>query len=80
MQSRVDSFMEAVTNTAIGFCVSLVTWIVVAWAYGIPMTWVTNLSITGIFTVVSIARQYVLRRAFNGRSVWATITQKGKMS
>ena len=76
-QSRIDSFMEALTNTAIGFIVSLVTWIVVAWAYGIPMTWATNLSITAIFTVVSIARQYVLRRCFNGRSVWAAITEKG---
>lgn len=76
-QSRVDSFMEALTNTAIGFGVSLVTWIVVAWAYGIPMTWATNLSITGIFTVVSIARQYVLRRLFNGKTVWQSITGKG---
>lgn len=78
-QTRIDSFMEALTNTAIGFLVSLATWISVAWAYAIPMTWVTNLSITAIFTVVSIARQYILRRLFNGRSVWATITLKGSI-
>ncbi len=69
-QSRMDSFMEALTNTAIGFLVSLVTWIVVARIYGIPMTWATNLSITLIFTFVSIIRQYVLRRIFDGRSPW----------
>jgi len=67
-QSRIDSFAEALTNTAIGFLVSLVTWIVVARMYGIPMSASTSLSITAIFTVVSIARQYVLRRIFDGRS------------
>jgi hypothetical protein len=45
--------MESLTNTAIGFIVSLVTWIVVA-------------------------RQYVLRRLFNGRTPWAAI--RGCMS
>lgn len=72
-QSRIDSLMESLTNTAIGFVVSLVTWIVVARLYGIPMSWSTNLSITAIFTVVSVARQYVLRRLFNGRTPWAAL-------
>lgn len=72
-QSRIDSFCEALTNTAIGFLVSLVTWLIVARAYGIPMTTTTSLSITFWFTLVSVARQYVLRRLFNGRTVWAAI-------
>lgn len=72
-QAKIDSFMEAVTNTAIGFFVSLLAWVVIAWAYGIPMTWGTNLQITGWFTVISIARQYLLRRAFNGKTPWAAI-------
>lgn len=75
-QSRIDSFMEAVCNTFIGFWVSLGTWVVVAWALSIPMTWSKNLLITGIFTVVSIARSYLLRRLFNGRSIWLTITNR----
>ena len=79
LQSRIDSFMEAATNTAIGFIVSLATWVAVAWAYDIPMTWSTNFQITGIFTVVSIIRGYALRRLFNGRSVWAAITSKGSI-
>lgn len=77
-QSRIDSFMESITNTAIGFGISMLTWSIVAWAYGIPMTVSTNLQITGIFTVVSIARQYVLRRIFDGRSPWAAL--KGKFA
>lgn len=72
-QSRIDSAMEAVVNTVIGFIVSLITWHFVAMAFGIPMTLGNNLLITGIFTVVSIVRQYVLRRLFNGRSPWQAI-------
>lgn len=72
-QSRIDSLMEALTNTAIGFLVSLVTWIVVARIYGIPMSAGTSLSITAIFTVVSVLRQYVLRRIFDGRSPWQAL-------
>lgn len=65
--------MEAVCNTAVGFVVSLLTWAVVAWAFGIPMTWAKNLAITAIFTLVSIARSYALRRLFNGRSIWTSL-------
>lgn len=72
-QSRIDSLAESLTNTAIGFAISLVTWIVVARMYGIPMSAGTSLSITAIFTIVSIARQYVLRRLFDGRSPWQAI-------
>lgn len=74
-QHRIDSFMEAITNTAIGFIVSLVTWHFVAQGFGIPMPLSTNLQITAIFTVVSIVRQYVLRRLFDGRTVWQSIKQ-----
>lgn len=73
MQTRTDSFMEAITNTAIGFIIALVTWHFVAMAFGIPMPLSTNLVITAIFTVVSIIRQYVLRRLFDGRTPWAAI-------
>lgn len=64
-QSRAGSFLEASLNTASGFVVSLVVWHFLAAAYDIPMPLVTNLEITGIFTVVSIARSYLWRRAFN---------------
>ena len=72
-QSKADSFMEAVTNTAIGFVISLITWHFVAAWMRIPMTMEKNLIITGIFTIVSIIRGYVLRRMFDGRTVWQTI-------
>ena len=73
-QRRIDSFAEAVTNTAIGFVVAFVTWHFVSLAYGIPMDVGTNLQITAIFTAVSIARGYLLRRAFNNRSPWQALS------
>jgi hypothetical protein len=75
-QSHIDSLMEALTNTAIGFVISLITWAVVAWLLAMPMSWGENFEITGIFTVVSVARAYLLRRAFNGRSVWEAIKDR----
>ena len=66
-QTRTMSLVESLTNTAVGFGVSLLTWVVVVRLYGLPMSWFDNLTITAIFTVVSIARQYVLRRWFNRR-------------
>lgn len=72
-QTRIDSFMESVTNTFIGWFVSLLTWLVVAWWMNIPMTWGESLLITGIFTAVSVIRSYTLRRVFNGRLPWRAI-------
>lgn len=64
-QSKRGSLVEACLNTASGFVVSLIVWHFVARAYGIPMPLGTNLEITGIFTIVSIARSYLWRRLFN---------------
>jgi hypothetical protein len=72
-QHKMDSLFEALTNTAIGFFVSLVTWYFVAAAMNIPVTMSENLIITGVFTVVSICRGYVLRRLFDGRSAWQSL-------
>lgn len=72
-RTRIDSFMEAATNTGIGFFLSLVVTVMVFRAYGLPTSLGQNAAITGIFTAVSVLRSYALRRIFNGRSVWAAI-------
>ena len=63
-QSRRMSLIETVTSIAIGFAVSVVLTAVVMPAYGHAVTLGDNLQITGIFTVASIARGYLVRRAF----------------
>jgi hypothetical protein len=73
-QSRIDSVMEAVTNVVIGTVIyTAVNYTLLAWMLGIPISVGKSLSISALFTVVSIARSYFIRRAFNGRSVWETI-------
>ena len=74
-QTRIDSFMETLTNTFVGFLISLITTVIVFPLYGIKTHFHDQAAITGIFTVVSILRQYILRRLFNGRTIWWTIRE-----
>jgi hypothetical protein len=70
-QSRIDSLMEAVTNTAIGLVVSTIAnYFVIPLVLGVTMSHGQNIALAAIFTVISIGRSYILRRAFEGRSVW----------
>jgi len=64
-QPRIYSLIESVANVAIGFGVALVTQIVVFPIFGLHATITDQLGIAAIFTVVSIARSYMVRRLFN---------------
>lgn len=75
-QARIDSFMEAVTNTLVGFTVSLITQLVLVRLYNVPISFSTSMQFVGWFTVISVARQYVLRRLFDGKTVWQSIRSK----
>lgn len=73
-QSRADSFMEACTNIAVGLAVSQVANLLVLPAVlGVSVSNAQALWLGVIYTAISLVRSYVLRRAFNGRSVWQTI-------
>ena len=65
MQSRKISLVESVTNTAVGFMVSLGIQLAIYPAMGIPVTLSQNIFITFIFTIASILRGYIIRRFFN---------------
>jgi len=64
-QSRRHSALEAVASTAIGYLVALATQLAVFPLLGIPVRLGQNILIGGIFTVVSLARGYCVRRMFN---------------
>ena len=65
-QTRLESFLEAASSTAIGFAISFVVWQAIAKpVFGYEVTLVDNFWLTTIFTVVSLARQYIFRRFFN---------------
>jgi hypothetical protein len=63
-QSREDSFLEALTNVALGFVLALVTQSLVYPLFGIATTIATDSTIAVIFTLVSLLRSYLVRRAF----------------
>lgn len=65
-QSRKESLLEAFLNTASGFALSYLTWVLIAAPlFNIPVSHTETFGITCVFTVVSILRSYVWRRLFN---------------
>ena len=66
-QSRLMSLVEAAANVAVGYTVAVLTQVLVFPLFGLRTTVRENLAIGAIFTVVSLARSYALRRAFEGR-------------
>lgn len=66
-QTKLGSLIEAAINTAVGFVVALASQIVVFPMVGIHVPISTNLEVGAWFTVISVARSYVVRRWFNVR-------------
>jgi hypothetical protein len=63
-QTRKASLVETLLNTALGYGVALSAQIIVFPWFGINIPLSSNIAIGLIFTIVSIARGFVLRRAF----------------
>ena len=64
-QTKLESLAEVTLNVAIGWVIALLTQLIVFPLFGINVTVGEQLSISVIFTVVSIIRSYVIRRWFN---------------
>lgn len=65
MQSKIHSFLEANANTFAGMGISCAVSFVVYPALGMEGNAATYAMATLIFTVISVARNYVVRRVFN---------------
>jgi hypothetical protein len=63
-QSRGGSLAEAGTNVVAGYVLALVTQRLVYPLFGIVTTVGTDAVVAGVFTAVSLARSYLLRRLF----------------
>ena len=63
-QSRVMSLVEAIANVIVGYGVAVVTQILIFPIFGLSTTLAQNLTMGAVFTVVSIARSFALRRVF----------------
>ena len=65
-QTKFGSFVEAWANIAVGFTINFTANMLVLPLFGFNVTGTQAFGIGLIFTVISLARQYVLRRWFNG--------------
>ena len=63
-QSRLMSLVESVANVIVGYGVAVVTQILIFPVFGLHTTLAQNLKMGAVFTVVSIARSFALRRVF----------------
>lgn len=63
-QSHLMSLVEATANVAVGYGVAVATQLVVFPWFGLPARLDDALAIGAIFTVVSILRNFLLRRLF----------------
>ncbi len=63
-QSRLMSLVESVANVIVGYGVAVMTQILIFPIFGRHTTLAQNLKMGAIFTIVSIARSFALRRVF----------------
>ena len=63
-QSRLMSLVESITNVIVGYGVAVVTQILMFPVFGLHTTLGQNLAMGGVFTIVSLARSFLLRRLF----------------
>lgn len=64
-QSKFHSVMESIANVAVGYGVAVVTQAIVFPWFGINIPIGANLKMGLVFTVISIARSYSIRRIAN---------------
>jgi len=63
-QSRALSLVESIANVIVGYGVAVVTQILIFPIFGLHTTLAQNMKMGAVFTVVSIARSFALRRLF----------------
>jgi hypothetical protein len=79
-QTRLGSFIEAWINVAIGFAINFVANMLILPLIGFHITAGQNLFIGVLYTIISVARSYVIRRWFNARLHAAAQSLAGKVA
>ena len=65
-QSRLGSLLESIANIAVGYGVAVASQLLIFPLFGIHIPLSDNLLIGVWFTLISLARSYIIRRWFNG--------------
>lgn len=76
MQTKKNSFREACVNTLIGFIITLVFSPFIYSLCGMQYSPIQLGAVTVCFTIISVARSYVIRRFFNKKSTLSTAPKK----
>ena len=66
-QTRLGSFIEAWINVVIGFTINFFANLVILPLVGFHITLSQNFGIGVLYTIISVARSYVIRRWFNAK-------------
>ena len=66
-QTRLGSLIEAVMNTAIGFGINFCANLIILPLFGFNVSLAQNFFIGVLYTAISVARSYAVRRWFNAR-------------
>lgn len=65
MQTRKHSAFEAVTNVLVGYSINMAANFILFPIFGWNITLEQNITLGVIYTGISLARSYMLRRFFN---------------
>lgn len=65
-QTRTGSIAEAFANILVGFTINYIANLLVFPLFGMHISPVNNFYMGLIYTVISLARSFILRRYFNG--------------
>ena len=67
MQTKKESMIESLTSTTIGWLIGVILNLTVLPLFDYNITVTDSLLVSLIFTAVSVARSYVVRRIFNSK-------------
>lgn len=65
-QTKLGSLTESMANIAAGFTINYIANLLIFPLFGMHISLTANLLMGAIYTAISLARSYVLRRYFNG--------------
>lgn len=66
MQTRLMSFVEVLTSKVFGYLIGVAANMIVLPMFGYDVTWADGFSIALFFSTISLFRNYIVRRIFNG--------------
>ena len=67
MQSKRESMIETLTSVFVGWLIGVILNLTILPLFDYNITVVDSLWVSLIFTVISVVRGYVIRRAFNSK-------------